>query len=134
MLLIMHLDLNLQIWQVFHIILVSIFFSRLCFPWVFIISFMYAWCQYMSLHLMSLIKLWCCKPQGVYERSIQSTIAGVIQGLNATVFAYGSTGRYIQHWIKNIWPLCGFWTFMINLLGLEYWSNTLSWYGIFKNC
>ncbi|XP_009630113.1 kinesin-like protein KIN-8B isoform X1 [Nicotiana tomentosiformis] len=28
----------------------------------------------------------------VYERSIQSTIAGVIQGLNATVFAYGSTG------------------------------------------
>ncbi|KAF3631293.1 putative WD-repeat protein [Capsicum annuum] len=30
--------------------------------------------------------------KGVYERSIQSTIAGVIQGLNATVFAYGSTG------------------------------------------
>lgn len=29
---------------------------------------------------------------GVYERSIQTTIAGVIQGLNATVFAYGSTG------------------------------------------
>ncbi|MCD7452409.1 Kinesin-like protein KIN-8B [Datura stramonium] len=29
---------------------------------------------------------------GVYERSIQSTIAGVIQGLNATIFAYGSTG------------------------------------------
>ncbi|CAK9150596.1 unnamed protein product [Ilex paraguariensis] len=28
----------------------------------------------------------------VYERSISSTIAGVIQGLNATVFAYGSTG------------------------------------------
>ncbi|KAK4367896.1 hypothetical protein RND71_011688 [Anisodus tanguticus] len=31
--------------------------------------------------------------KGVYERSIQSTIAGVIQGLNATVFVYGSTGR-----------------------------------------
>ncbi|CDP02664.1 unnamed protein product [Coffea canephora] len=28
----------------------------------------------------------------VYQRSIHSTIAGVIQGLNATVFAYGSTG------------------------------------------
>ncbi|OVA07337.1 Kinesin [Macleaya cordata] len=28
----------------------------------------------------------------VYETSISSTIAGVIQGLNATVFAYGSTG------------------------------------------
>ncbi|KAK3026767.1 hypothetical protein RJ639_040306 [Escallonia herrerae] len=28
----------------------------------------------------------------VYKRSISSTIGGVIQGLNATVFAYGSTG------------------------------------------
>ncbi|XP_051117910.1 kinesin-like protein KIN-8B [Andrographis paniculata] len=28
----------------------------------------------------------------VYERSICSTITGVVQGLNATVFAYGSTG------------------------------------------
>ncbi|XP_019183005.1 PREDICTED: kinesin-like protein KIN-8B isoform X2 [Ipomoea nil] len=28
----------------------------------------------------------------VYKKSIQSTIVGVIQGLNATVFAYGSTG------------------------------------------
>ncbi|KAL5704750.1 Kinesin-like protein KIN-8B [Ranunculus cassubicifolius] len=28
----------------------------------------------------------------VYKKSISSTIAGVIQGLNATVFAYGSTG------------------------------------------
>ncbi|KAL3813734.1 hypothetical protein ACJIZ3_015002 [Penstemon smallii] len=28
----------------------------------------------------------------VYKRSIHSTIAGVVQGLNATVFAYGSTG------------------------------------------
>ncbi|VFQ70298.1 unnamed protein product [Cuscuta campestris] len=28
----------------------------------------------------------------VYKKSIQSTIAGVIQGLNATVFAYGATG------------------------------------------
>ncbi|KAG8373808.1 hypothetical protein BUALT_Bualt11G0063600 [Buddleja alternifolia] len=28
----------------------------------------------------------------VYKRSIRSTIAGVVQGLNATVFAYGSTG------------------------------------------
>ncbi|KAI3462631.1 hypothetical protein Pfo_019294 [Paulownia fortunei] len=28
----------------------------------------------------------------VYRRSIHSTIAGVVQGLNATVFAYGSTG------------------------------------------
>nr|GMC99184.1 kinesin-like protein KIN-8B isoform X1 [Ipomoea batatas] len=30
----------------------------------------------------------------VYKKSIQSTIVGVIQGLNATVFAYGSTGRH----------------------------------------
>ncbi|CAA0843083.1 P-loop containing nucleoside triphosphate hydrolases superfamily protein [Striga hermonthica] len=29
---------------------------------------------------------------GVYERSVRSTIVGVVQGLNATVFAYGSTG------------------------------------------
>ncbi|KAL2522619.1 P-loop containing nucleoside triphosphate hydrolase superfamily protein [Forsythia ovata] len=28
----------------------------------------------------------------VYQRSIHSTISGVVQGLNATVFAYGSTG------------------------------------------
>jgi kinesin family protein 18/19 len=28
----------------------------------------------------------------VYEKSISATIAGVLQGLNATVFAYGSTG------------------------------------------
>ncbi|XP_073150852.1 kinesin-like protein KIN-8B [Henckelia pumila] len=28
----------------------------------------------------------------VYQRSIRSTIFGVVQGLNATVFAYGSTG------------------------------------------
>lgn len=28
----------------------------------------------------------------VYSRSIRSTVSGVIQGLNATVFAYGSTG------------------------------------------
>ncbi|KAI5684405.1 hypothetical protein M9H77_05633 [Catharanthus roseus] len=28
----------------------------------------------------------------VYKRSIHSTIAGVVQGLNATIFAYGSTG------------------------------------------
>ncbi|PIN00348.1 Kinesin-like protein [Handroanthus impetiginosus] len=28
----------------------------------------------------------------VYKRSIRSTIAGVVHGLNATVFAYGSTG------------------------------------------
>ncbi|GAA0175231.1 microtubule binding motor protein [Lithospermum erythrorhizon] len=28
----------------------------------------------------------------VYKRSVCSTIAGVVQGLNATVFAYGSTG------------------------------------------
>ncbi|CAK9150597.1 unnamed protein product [Ilex paraguariensis] len=34
------------------------------------------------------------KNSDVYERSISSTIAGVIQGLNATVFAYGSTGRF----------------------------------------
>jgi hypothetical protein len=27
-------------------------------------------------------------------KNISSTIAGVVQGLNATVFAYGSTGRY----------------------------------------
>ncbi|KAK6128559.1 hypothetical protein DH2020_037703 [Rehmannia glutinosa] len=28
----------------------------------------------------------------VYKRSVRSTIAGVVQGLNATIFAYGSTG------------------------------------------
>ncbi|KAI3726397.1 hypothetical protein L1987_66194 [Smallanthus sonchifolius] len=32
------------------------------------------------------------KNADVYERSISSTIAGVVHGLNATVFAYGSTG------------------------------------------
>ncbi|KAL5725098.1 Kinesin-like protein KIN-8B [Ranunculus cassubicifolius] len=32
------------------------------------------------------------RPTDVYKKSISSTIAGVIQGLNATVFAYGSTG------------------------------------------
>lgn len=32
--------------------------------------------------------------QDVYK-NISSTIAGVVQGLNATVFAYGSTGRYM---------------------------------------
>ena len=31
--------------------------------------------------------------QNVY-RSISSVISGVVHGLNATVFAYGSTGRY----------------------------------------
>lgn len=35
-----------------------------------------------------------CPDQDVY-RNISSTIVGVIQGLNATVFAYGSTGRYM---------------------------------------
>ncbi|KAK9284337.1 hypothetical protein L1049_023508 [Liquidambar formosana] len=33
-----------------------------------------------------------CTNLDVYKRSISSTISGVIQGLNATVFAYGSTG------------------------------------------
>ncbi|XP_058069556.1 kinesin-like protein KIN-8B isoform X2 [Magnolia sinica] len=33
-----------------------------------------------------------CTNMDVYRKSISSTIAGVIQGLNATVFAYGSTG------------------------------------------
>ncbi|KAJ4966279.1 hypothetical protein NE237_018128 [Protea cynaroides] len=33
-----------------------------------------------------------CRNMDVYKTSISSTIAGVIQGLNATVFAYGSTG------------------------------------------
>ncbi|KAK1433180.1 hypothetical protein QVD17_10086 [Tagetes erecta] len=32
------------------------------------------------------------KNADVYERSISSTISGVVHGLNATVFAYGSTG------------------------------------------
>lgn len=32
------------------------------------------------------------KNSDVYERSISSTISGVVHGLNATVFAYGSTG------------------------------------------
>lgn len=35
--------------------------------------------------------------QDVYKRSISSVIAGVVQGLNATVFAYGSTGRYARN-------------------------------------
>ncbi|GFZ18866.1 P-loop containing nucleoside triphosphate hydrolases superfamily protein [Actinidia rufa] len=34
--------------------------------------------------------------QDVYKRSISSIIAGVVQGLNATVFAYGSTGSIIN--------------------------------------
>lgn len=34
--------------------------------------------------------------QDVYKRSIRCTIAGVVQGINATVFAYGSTGRYSE--------------------------------------
>ncbi|XP_043709084.1 kinesin-like protein KIN-8B [Telopea speciosissima] len=33
-----------------------------------------------------------CTNMDVYKTSISSTISGVIQGLNATVFAYGSTG------------------------------------------
>ncbi|KAF8410654.1 hypothetical protein HHK36_003186 [Tetracentron sinense] len=33
-----------------------------------------------------------CTNLDVYKTSIHSTIAGVVQGLNATVFAYGSTG------------------------------------------
>ncbi|XP_056171724.1 kinesin-like protein KIN-8B isoform X2 [Syzygium oleosum] len=33
-----------------------------------------------------------CSNRDVYRRCIASTIAGVVQGLNATVFAYGSTG------------------------------------------
>ncbi|KAL4179996.1 hypothetical protein AMTRI_Chr13g122990 [Amborella trichopoda] len=33
-----------------------------------------------------------CTNKDVYQKSISSTIAGVVQGLNATVFAYGSTG------------------------------------------
>ncbi|KAK4426491.1 Kinesin-like protein KIN-8B [Sesamum alatum] len=33
-----------------------------------------------------------CSNLDVYERSIRSTIFGVVQGLNATIFAYGSTG------------------------------------------
>lgn len=33
-----------------------------------------------------------CTNLDVYNKSICSTISGVVQGLNATVFAYGSTG------------------------------------------
>ncbi|KAL0395865.1 UNVERIFIED_CONTAM: Kinesin-like protein KIN-8B [Sesamum calycinum] len=33
-----------------------------------------------------------CSNLDVYTRSIRSTIVGVVQGLNATIFAYGSTG------------------------------------------
>lgn len=33
-----------------------------------------------------------CSNRDVYSRCIDSTISGVVQGLNATVFAYGSTG------------------------------------------
>lgn len=35
--------------------------------------------------------------QDVYKRSIRPTVVGVIQGLNATIFAYGSTGRYTEY-------------------------------------
>ncbi|KAG9439877.1 hypothetical protein H6P81_020042 [Aristolochia fimbriata] len=38
-----------------------------------------------------------CKNEDVYRRSIASTIAGIVQGLNATVFAYGSTGSGKTH-------------------------------------
>ena len=34
--------------------------------------------------------------QDVYTKCISSVISGVVQGLNATVFAYGSTGRYLR--------------------------------------
>nr|CAB3493054.1 unnamed protein product [Digitaria exilis] len=37
-----------------------------------------------------------CSNSDVYK-NISSTIAGVVQGLNATVFAYGSTGRSSGH-------------------------------------
>lgn len=40
--------------------------------------------------------LHCFCLQDVYRRCIRSVIAGVVQGLNATVFAYGSTGRYLK--------------------------------------
>lgn len=33
-----------------------------------------------------------CSNLDVYQRSISSVIAGVVQGLNATIFAYGATG------------------------------------------
>ena len=32
--------------------------------------------------------------QDVYTKCISTVISGVVHGLNATVFAYGSTGRY----------------------------------------
>lgn len=41
--------------------------------------------------------LHCFCLQDVYRRCIRSVIAGVVQGLNATVFAYGSTGRYLKN-------------------------------------
>lgn len=51
--------------------------------------------------------------QDIYKRSIRCTIAGVVQGLNATVFAYGSTGRYFEilkanccsNWSKEMSPV-----------------------------
>lgn len=41
--------------------------------------------------------------QDVYAKSIFSVISGVVQGLNATIFAYGSTGRY---WRSLLIILC----------------------------
>lgn len=38
-----------------------------------------------------------CSNSDVYRRCVFSTIAGVIQGLNATIFAYGSTGSGKTH-------------------------------------
>ncbi|XP_068656248.1 kinesin-like protein KIN-8B [Aristolochia californica] len=38
-----------------------------------------------------------CTNEDVYRRSIASTTAGIVQGLNATVFAYGSTGSGKTH-------------------------------------
>ena len=42
-----------------------------------------------------MILIWykCILPQDVYK-NISPTVLGVVQGLNVTVFAYGSTGRY----------------------------------------
>ncbi|KAF8017558.1 hypothetical protein BT93_H2668 [Corymbia citriodora subsp. variegata] len=44
------------------------------------------------MHLVPNVPIGVNDVQDVYSRCIASTIAGVVQGLNATVFAYGSTG------------------------------------------
>jgi kinesin family protein 18/19 len=36
----------------------------------------------------------CVTWQDVYKLTMGSMVEGVVRGLNATIFAYGATGRY----------------------------------------